>query len=514
MKKGKKRGWLFKTIAVIIACAIVGVVISCIQFFGTEKDKTYASVSLQFSFDGAADGVAPNGYTFDIGEIYEDAVIESALNAAGLSDKYSAEDIKGSLVARGVYPEDIVDQIISYDSLLDFSANRTLSISSYEPTLFSLCLYSDFDESISQADLMELLEQIVGAYKADFETRYSMALDADFYNDIFNIDDYDYAQQIQIIKQEITQLNRYAQAMYEEDESFRYGGVGFNDICVRYNNLLENKAATLEANLTMNALTRNTERLLTQYQYEIKTLNNKLEKARENLSKMDELIESYDKNEILYLSTADSLTKIDGNSSETYDELVDRRKEVADNITVINSEISEVQLKIADLIGDEPEDESANAAAAEAEKAEEVVEISAAAAGEETLEGESSVAESAEEIADISEEELAAIAAAAQEAAEKKMAQLEEDLAELVAAKDEISADFAEMLDAYNEGEINDATVTALNYKLQAPKLLSGSFIMRAIKTCGPLCVLGFMVCLVLIIIDNVKKRKAEQLGA
>ena len=65
---------------------------------------------------------------------------------------------------------------------------------------------------------------------------------------------------------------------------------------------------------------------------------------------MDRLIASYDKNDIIYLSSTDSLTKIDGNSSETYDELVSQRKEVSDGITQIITRINNYNLLMEDLL--------------------------------------------------------------------------------------------------------------------------------------------------------------------
>jgi uncharacterized membrane protein len=40
------------------------------------------------------------------------------------------------------------------------------------------------------------------------------------------------------------------------------------------------------------------------------------------------------------------------------------------------------------------------------------------------------------------------------------------------------------------------------------PSLLSGEFAVRMIKTAGPLCAVGFMVCMVLLIISRRKEEK------
>ena len=73
----------------------------------------------------------------------------------------------------------------------------------------------------------------------------------------------------------------------------------------------------------------------------------------------------------------------------------------------------------------------------------------------------------------------------------------------------EIIADYKAMLDAYNAQEINDMTVAVSNCRYSAPKLLSGAFIKNAIKTAGPLCALGFMLCMILIIRSRRKESRA-----
>ena len=105
--------------------------------------------------------------------------------------------------------------------------------------------------------------------------------------------------------------------------------------------------------------------------------------------------------------------------------------------------------------------------------------------------------------ADMTEEEIAAAAAAAQEATLRQSAALERSIAQLNTRIDTILADFQKLLDAYNAQEINDGTVAVSAYRYYAPKLLSGAFLRQALKSAGPLCAVGFIVCLLLMIIER-----------
>ena len=482
MKTGKKTHWLRTTIAVLLVCGIAGTALAAV-LFKTNPDKTYASASIQFTFDGATDGLAPNKQAFRMEEIGTDEVLEAAIETAGLTGTVTPENIRSCLMIRGTYPADMAEQVMSYESLLSFTANRELTENDFHPTVFNLKLLNDFSPALSQSQLTGLMDGILGAYKAYFAERYSLNVDLSAVT--FDLDAYDYPQQLEILAQSMTQLGRYAQELYTLYPNFVYNGTGFNDISVRMTNLAETEVAKLNASITMNALTKDVARLLTQYQYQIQDLNNQLTQQQERLKQLDALIASYDKNEIIYLSTTDSLTKIDGNSSETYDELIGSRKEVADQITAINTRITNYQLRISDLM---KETENAKTAQTKAEeKAEEL----------------------AEETVQLSEEEIAAAAAAAQEAAARKTAALETSIDQLIARRDEVTADFQKLLDAYNEREINDGTVTVISRKYETPKFVSGAFAVKVIKTAGPLCALGFIACIILLIISRRREEKA-----
>ena len=482
MKTGKKTHWLRTTIAVLLICGIAGTVLAAV-LFKTNPDKTYAAASIQFTFDGATDGLAPNKQAFRMEEIASDDILEQAVESSGLAGTLTPDDIRRCLLVRGTYPENMVEQVMSYESLLSFTANRELTVSDFHPTVFNLKLVNDFSPALSQSQLTGLLEGILTAYKAYFTERYSLSVDLSA--ETFDLDAYDYPQQLEILAQTMTQMGRYAQELYTLYPNFIYNGIGFNDINVRMTNLAETEVAKLNASITMNALTKDVARLLTQYQYQIQDLNNQLTQQQERLKLLDTLIASYDKNEIIYLSTAESLTKIDGNSSETYDELIENRKEVSDRITELNTRITNYQLRISDLM---KETENANTAQSRTEeKAEELT----------------------EETVQLTEEEIAAAAAAAQEAAVRKTAALETNIDQLVVKRDAVTADFRKLLDAYNEQEINDGTVAVINQKYETPKFISGAFAWKVIQTAGPLCALGFMVCMILMIISRKREEKA-----
>ena len=142
---------------------------------------------------------------------------------------------------------------------------------------------------------------------------------------------------------------------------------------------------------------------------------------------------------------------------------------VSDRIAEINAKIALYQARLDDMTG------------------------TAAKAGETTNE--------AEDVTAV-EELTAAEKAALRADVEKKIDTLQ-------AKRDVVRNEFAAMLDAYAAQEINEKTVSVSELKYKSPSILSGAFIVKAIKTAGPICAIGFMLCMVLLIISRRKEEKA-----
>lgn len=475
MSKNKNKALTRKVIIILAICITIGLILSIVLHL-VESDPTTATGSIQLSFDSAAEGTAPNGAKFSPDDILNDEVLESALKATGYDATYTAEQIRSSMTVNGVYPDNIVKQMTSYDSLLDFTTSREFNMKKFSPTQFDVSLNNEFDPQISNSDLKNLLQSILKAYKDYFITNYSFGYSTTAYNELFDLSTYDYPQMLQVIELDMTQIAQYATELYEKDPTYRYVGKGFNDTYIRLQNLIDNDLSRMNANLTMNALTKNNERLLMQYECEIRDRENELEKKNAELANLEKLLASYDKNEIIYLSTSDSLNKIDGNSSETYDLLVENKKEVADRITVLKIEINDYRLKMDDL----KQNGLVSAKDTVTQEVSETVgtELTPVLPTEETVTLDKSV----------------------------QTATLEKDIEMILRTKDAILADFADQLNAYNREKLNDGTVVATFKKMDTSSIISGEFVIRCVKTVGPFVAIGLILCIILKLRDEKKK--------
>ncbi len=474
-KQAVKNSLLKRSLILIIIAAVIGLSVSIIKFSEISSRKT-ATATIAFTFAGSADGKTPAGSEFDIKQMLDDAVIEKGIELAQLTGKYDTAQVRKALSLRGEYPENIARQLVSYESLLDFSGSRSLSLDGYHATLYYITLNNSFDSKIPGADLAGILDGIMTAYKSDFREKTGLK----WTGDLLNLDAYDYSQQLDVLNERITQAAGYAAEMYELEQGAVIGGAGFNDIYIRLNSLADSEIPRLRAIVTMDGLTKDTDRLLTQYRYEIDELNNQLKHYKVRLERVEKLLDSYDKNEIIYISSGESLTKIDGNSSQTYDILVAERVEISEQITSINTEIAGYELKIKDIMGEEeplpdtPDDENGEDQ-------------------EETQEDSHLMEGAADDTYSVTTTGMTA---------------LERSISDLIANVKSIEDDFNAMLTSFSERQVNDATTLVSEATVQSGSILSGTFIKFSIKTAGPFVTVALIIVFCMVIARRKKEMK------
>ena len=463
----KKTHWLRNTLIVLVICGLLGTVLAAVLFL-SESNQTYAAATIQFSFEGSAEGKAPNGYPFDVNGITTDEVLETALEAAGLMGTYTAEQLRECLNVTGIYPEKIAEQMTKYVSLLDADADMQAALSDYHATQYNIRLYNNFDPDISGKKLTGLLKEIISAYRSVFARTYAVNLEME--DPITGLAEYDYAQQLEAISENVAQKIRYAQELEELAPDFMLNRKDFGDIVVRFQSL-QSDADRLNATITLNAVSKDRDRLQKRYEMEIRTQKIQLDSLTEELKQIEEQVKSYEKDGIIYVSANGELSEVGRNASGTYDRLVTKRKQVTDRIAEANRNIALYQGRLDDMLG-------------------------AAARGKAQAED---------------EEDATAVEALSTKEYEALKATVEQKIEALTVKKSAIDSDFAAMLDAYTEQKINEKTVSVTAVKYKTPSVFSGGFISRAIKTAGPICAIGFMVCMVLLIISRRKEEKTRK---
>ena len=431
-KTSKKRYLIYLLLLCIVGVA--GFVIACIKFFGPDKIQRNSSIEIEFTYDGAAKNLTPSGEQFSIDAIYSDEVLNAAIERAGMSGRYTAEYIKGSMVVNGSYPGDVISRIKEYDSLYNFSESRSVSINEYYPTVFTVKLYDDFDPGASKSDMNTLARAIAEQYKEYFTNEFKYAFDMQTVDNLMVLDRYDFSQRVKILKLRLQLIEKYSGEMYSLDTNFRQNGKSFNDIMLKCREIENDTLNKAEASIMMDVLTVSSVRLRNQYEYEKQLLENEKSYKQVNLEEINKLIEGYQVDSILYIPSGDFYVKVDSNSKETYETLLDKKREISERIVEIDSELDRYDMYLQDM-----------------KKA--------------TYSSGSKNQKIGEELKAINEQII------------------------------EQESAFKAMTSAYNNSIISEDSVIIGSLDYYDSKILSGSFIVELVKCAAPLCILVMVLC-------------------
>ena len=168
------RKWLILAVAIVL-----GFVLSLMNFLVWSPSKEYARATVDLLYDGATSGLAPNGEVFLIDNLKDEELLTAAIQASGLTDRITPQELSRNLVIRGSYPNDIIEQIKAFDSLLAADPTRQVRVEEYHPTNYSVYIYNQFANRLTSAQLQDLLTNVLSEYKSLYTRLYSAGIDWD-----------------------------------------------------------------------------------------------------------------------------------------------------------------------------------------------------------------------------------------------------------------------------------------------------------------------------------------------
>ena len=326
--------------------AFIGSVIDFKYFY---KQPCYSAQAIQFDYDGASDGLDPNGNAFDAVNFLTDDVIENALIKSELKEKYSVELVKQNIVMENVVPKNIVKEINSFESLTEKDDTREISSKDYHPVRYNLKLYKDLDNKISKGQLNNLLANIVDSYCEKLHNTYKKSFNTELYDSLYDIENYDYTYQSEAYASKLRVLARYADEMYQERAEFEVNKKTFRDISVASNALMKSEVTQIDNMIRLYALSKDLDSLKNYYNYKIETLTYDKAKYTSDLNAVSAQVTAYQKDSTIYVGSGENVIKVEGNSTETYNALLTRQIELSDKVASIGIEIADCTSILDDI---------------------------------------------------------------------------------------------------------------------------------------------------------------------
>ena len=324
---------------VFIGAGLVSLIYSIIDYKAINKVEAYSYETIQFNYDGASDGKDPNGNAFNPVNFLTDDIIESALMKSELS--YDIDEVRAHLSLENVVPENIVEEISSYEKIMNSESSRKISSKDYHPVRYRFYAYQNLDNKLSRSKLNGFLNNIVEEYCNKFYVTYRKTFDENAYQDLFNLDNYDYIYQGQIVSTRLEVLMSYADEIYNEHDDFVVNGKSFRDLYLKAQQLVGTDASKVNNIIVLNALSKDVERLKDYYTFLLDRLNFDKTKYQSDLAAISAQVTNYEIDSTVYVGTGESVIKVESNSVETYNTLLARQISISNQITAIEKQISD-----------------------------------------------------------------------------------------------------------------------------------------------------------------------------
>lgn len=262
--------WLIATI--IIAVLNVGINLGLNLFIGTVQ------TTVNFSFDGIESGIDPNGNKFDVNDIKSKEIVQESIDELGLG--LNAEDIINYISIDGIVPEDVIERITHYNSILSSGSSdstidtyRNIQDTSYYPTQYKISLECH-EVGLGQKDSAALLNKITEKYYTEFYNKYG-------YNEslgaaVKSIDykDYDYVDAIEVFNASLGSLKNYINELASSDQTrFRAeNGYTFADISASIDTIRNEDLDWISSYIFLNNVTKDKKTLIENYKFRIEEL--------------------------------------------------------------------------------------------------------------------------------------------------------------------------------------------------------------------------------------------------
>ncbi len=350
--------WIIALITVM--CLVLGFAFT---FVSTANDGQ-AETFITFNFPGIENGKNPDGTTFNVHRITSPVVLEGVIESLNLNESiYSTSWLNANIKITPVIPNDVVQKV-------EVALKRGESYE-YHPVTYKLSLNipSPADASLTtrisrrlgtgssdkKAFAETFFTSLVEHYRVYFKQQH---LNINFGVTPHKLDyeSYDYLDIVSISQNHLTAIERFAKTQNENTLDFRsiHTGHTFLDIADRVSVIKDIDLNKLSSMIWVNGLTKNTDRLIKEYEYKIEMLQLEAEKKKNEARATAEMMAAYKKDDILvHMPGGTDANQISAlNIDSYYDKLAERSIEALVTAQSLETDIRHYENEIEKLMGE------------------------------------------------------------------------------------------------------------------------------------------------------------------
>jgi len=327
----------------LIITSLIGLILAIIGGIIFNANNSRISTIVEFQWSGINSGEYPDGMRFDYTNIFESYIFAKAIEDLEIQD-VTSNDVRANISVNPIIPSNVY-------SLIEAELLKGNQIT-YFPNVFSISVnYAQL--KLNKEEGAQLLSLLIDYYRDDFEKKYiQRAVIVDFTN--VDLANYDYDEAHKILESQITLIENavdYVMPLGGDFVSTQLG-IGFNDITVRTELIMNIHLLAISARINNYLLTKDINLLVTKYRYDIEKLELNLAKYSAIEIGLQEMVDNYQGSTSVIIIPGLDMDDIETNSyiNTLYANLV----EVKASIANAEKDIEYFNIKIDRLLGVDP----------------------------------------------------------------------------------------------------------------------------------------------------------------
>lgn len=252
--------------------------------------QTYtAQVVIEYVYDGADQGLAPDGTELDLSEIYSSAVISRVLDNLDLDQaEHPIDAIRSSITVEQVEDEQV--------ETVNTALNEDGESSDLQSTEYKVSYAVNWKDGKQLQEMAQaVLDEILDVYFTQFSEEYiNQSTIADSISGL-NQTGYDYIEQVELIEKalndtiaQLTQRADIAPEFYSTKTGYSY-----NDLVEQVRLLNESQITPLLAYILNHQVTRDRDALLAKYEQRVKEHKFNQERSNIRIEEVENILDAY-----------------------------------------------------------------------------------------------------------------------------------------------------------------------------------------------------------------------------
>lgn len=249
--------------------------------------QSYTAVTiLNYLYDGADEGLAPDGTPMDVSEIYSSNVISQALSNLRLDlNQYPIDSVRAAISVNQIEDEAV--------TAVNQAKNEGGETSTLQSTKYSVTYQAS--GSAGPEFARQLLDEIIDVYFTQFSKKYINTSSVENSVSMINQSVYDYIEQMELVDSALEKTITNLKSRASSDATFYSAATGysFGDLVDQFQLLKDTQISALNAYILRHQVTQDKGVLLDKYAQRLQNYEFEQQRNKARVSEVEGIINTY-----------------------------------------------------------------------------------------------------------------------------------------------------------------------------------------------------------------------------